>query len=206
MKKKAFALLFILFFAPWIEVYGQGQFVGSKNSDVYHYPSCSYAQKIKPENLITFESAQDAVNKGYHPCSFCDPPLPDSQETNPEPTTTEPTTELTPAPPTEDIITVFVNDVIDGDTFDTAEGFRIRLADIDAPETGETGYLESAEYLELLIEDKTVVLDIDNITVTDPYGRYVCLVFVEKQTFTWTKMAQAFALPFKGCSWYKSIL
>jgi len=30
------------------------QFVGSVNSDVYHYPSCTYAQRIKPENKIWF--------------------------------------------------------------------------------------------------------------------------------------------------------
>lgn len=53
-----------------------GTFVGSINSDVYHYPSCSYAQSIKPENLITFSSAQDAVNQGYRPCKVCKPPLP----------------------------------------------------------------------------------------------------------------------------------
>jgi len=53
-----------------------GPFVGSKNSNVYHYPSCKYAQQIKPENLVTFPTAQDAVNQGYHPCSYCNPPLP----------------------------------------------------------------------------------------------------------------------------------
>lgn len=103
-----------------------------------------------------------------------------SDTSEPEPTEPEPTEpeSTEPEPPTEDIINVFVNDVIDGDTFDTTEGYRIRLADIDAPELGETGYLEATEYLELLIEDKTVTLDIDSKTGTDPYGRYVCLVYV----------------------------
>ena len=35
----------------------QGPFVGSVNSDVYHYPSCTYAQRIKPENLIALGKA-----------------------------------------------------------------------------------------------------------------------------------------------------
>ena len=156
----------LVVFAVIIEVKGQGTYVGSKNSDVYHYSSCHYVDNIKSSNKVYFSSATDAVNRGYRPCLVCKPPLPEL----PEPT---------PETPTEDRITVFVNDVIDGDTFDTAEGYRIRLADIDAPEISETGYLESAEYLELLVEDKTVILDIDSITGTDPYGRYVCLVFVE---------------------------
>ncbi|MBU1672314.1 MAG: MBL fold metallo-hydrolase, partial [Actinobacteria bacterium] len=53
-----------------------GPFVGSKNSDVYHWPTCSYAQAIHPENLVTFANAQEAVNAGYRPCSVCNPPLP----------------------------------------------------------------------------------------------------------------------------------
>ena len=51
-----------------------GEFVGSKNSDVYHYPSCSYAQRIKASNLIHFSSSQDARNHGYRPCKVCNPP------------------------------------------------------------------------------------------------------------------------------------
>ena len=53
-----------------------GQFVGSVNSNVYHYPSCEWAQKIKPENRIYFSSPQDAVNHGYRPCKVCNPPSP----------------------------------------------------------------------------------------------------------------------------------
>jgi len=51
-----------------------GQFVGSKNSDVYHYPSCHHAKKIKAENLITFNSIEEAKAAGYRPCKVCKPP------------------------------------------------------------------------------------------------------------------------------------
>jgi methylphosphotriester-DNA--protein-cysteine methyltransferase len=51
-----------------------GQFVGSKNSDVYHYPSCTYAQRIKDSNKIWFSNSQDARNHGYRPCQVCHPP------------------------------------------------------------------------------------------------------------------------------------
>jgi competence protein ComEC len=51
-----------------------GSFVGSKKSDVYHYPGCSSAKNIKPENLITFNSIEEAKNAGYRPCKKCNPP------------------------------------------------------------------------------------------------------------------------------------
>ena len=50
------------------------QFVGSVNSNVYHYPSCTWAQKIKTSNQIWFSSSQDARNHGYRPCEVCHPP------------------------------------------------------------------------------------------------------------------------------------
>lgn len=40
-------------------------FVGSKNSDKYHSPTCHWAERIKPENRVCFESVEDAINKGY---------------------------------------------------------------------------------------------------------------------------------------------
>ncbi len=40
-------------------------FVGSKNSDKYHLPKCSWAKRIKPENRVCFTSAADAEAKGY---------------------------------------------------------------------------------------------------------------------------------------------
>lgn len=49
-------------------------FVGSTKSDKYHYPSCQWAKKIKPENEIWFSSSQDARNQGYVACKVCSPP------------------------------------------------------------------------------------------------------------------------------------
>ena len=51
-----------------------GSFVGSKNSDVYHYPSCYHVNAIKPENKITFSTVQEACSRGYRPCKDCNPP------------------------------------------------------------------------------------------------------------------------------------
>jgi len=49
-------------------------FVGSKKSDVYHYPNCRYVKTILPENIIWFTSAEDARAHGYRPCKVCKPP------------------------------------------------------------------------------------------------------------------------------------
>lgn len=55
---------------PALQNTGQSQnescaFVGSKNSDKYHLPKCSWAKRIKPENRVCFASAADAESKGY---------------------------------------------------------------------------------------------------------------------------------------------
>jgi micrococcal nuclease len=47
--------------------------VGSITSKKYHLPDCRYAQKIKPENLISFQSIEDARDQGYLPCKVCNP-------------------------------------------------------------------------------------------------------------------------------------
>lgn len=42
-------------------------FVGSRNSDLYHLPTCAPAKRIKPENIVCFASKEDAENRGYKP-------------------------------------------------------------------------------------------------------------------------------------------
>jgi len=48
-------------------------FVASKKSNKYHRLDCSYAAKIKPENLVTFSSVEEAEKAGYIPCKVCQP-------------------------------------------------------------------------------------------------------------------------------------
>lgn len=49
-------------------------FVGSRESDVYHYSNCRYVNMINAENIIWFTSAEDARAHGYRPCRVCRPP------------------------------------------------------------------------------------------------------------------------------------
>lgn len=53
------------------EVPKEGQYVGSKNSDKYHLPSCRWAKRIKSENQVWFSSKEEAESKGYQPCGTC---------------------------------------------------------------------------------------------------------------------------------------
>jgi endonuclease YncB( thermonuclease family) len=68
--------------------------------------------------------------------------------------------------------------VIDGDTFDTTTEGRIRLADVDAPEHGESGYYYAKNMLDEYVNGQTVYLDIDDVHRTGPYGRLICVVYV----------------------------
>lgn len=53
------------------------KYYASSKSKKYHYPSCKWAQKISPENLVSFKSANEAKAQGYVPCKVCKPPLAD---------------------------------------------------------------------------------------------------------------------------------
>ncbi len=51
----------------------EGQYCGSVKSNKYHYPSCEWAKKISPSNLIWFKLKEDAEKKNYKPCGVCKP-------------------------------------------------------------------------------------------------------------------------------------
>jgi len=51
----------------------QHTYVGSVNSNKYHYPDCQWAEKIKPENEIWFSDKEEAEAAGYVPCKVCSP-------------------------------------------------------------------------------------------------------------------------------------
>lgn len=49
------------------------QFWASKNGSRFHYSYCRHAKKIKEENLVKFNTVQEARNAGYKPCKLCNP-------------------------------------------------------------------------------------------------------------------------------------
>ena len=52
----------------------RGNFVGSRHSNIYHYPNCTFAKQIAPDNLVVFESVEEAKTQGRRACRVCKPP------------------------------------------------------------------------------------------------------------------------------------
>jgi micrococcal nuclease len=50
-------------------------YVGSINSNKYHYPACEYAKQISTTNQVWFSSPADAKARGYVACKVCNPAL-----------------------------------------------------------------------------------------------------------------------------------
>jgi len=46
-------------------------YVGSKNSNKYHLPTCRWAKQIKPENLVCFKTLEEAQARNYQPDKNC---------------------------------------------------------------------------------------------------------------------------------------
>lgn len=49
------------------------KYVASKNGTVFHKPECSSARRIKPENLVYYNSRDGAISAGKRPCKQCNP-------------------------------------------------------------------------------------------------------------------------------------
>lgn len=47
------------------------QYIGNKNSKVFHYPTCNTLPHEK--NRVYFDDREDAINDGYRPCKNCNP-------------------------------------------------------------------------------------------------------------------------------------
>jgi len=48
-------------------------YVASKNSKVFHSPSCRFAGTISAKNLVAYKTRDEAVNAGKRPCKTCKP-------------------------------------------------------------------------------------------------------------------------------------
>lgn len=54
--------------APPETIIQKGSFVGSINSNKYHWPDCPWAEKISSENQVWFDSEEEAQAAGYIRC------------------------------------------------------------------------------------------------------------------------------------------
>lgn len=51
-------------------------FLGSRNSLVFHRRTCRHVKRIRPENLVSISTAEEAVRGGRKPCKTCSPAAP----------------------------------------------------------------------------------------------------------------------------------
>jgi methylphosphotriester-DNA--protein-cysteine methyltransferase len=71
VKKLVLTALAVILLATAVNA---AEFWASRKSNKYHYPDCRWAQRIKSENLIVFNSPAEAIRAGYIPCKVCRPP------------------------------------------------------------------------------------------------------------------------------------
>jgi methylphosphotriester-DNA--protein-cysteine methyltransferase len=70
-------ILLVVLSIVFLSMAADYKYVGSSKSNKYHYPTCEWALKIHPDNLVTFKSAKEALDAGYVPCKVCRPPTKD---------------------------------------------------------------------------------------------------------------------------------
>lgn len=90
---------------------------------------------------------------------------------------------------------VTVARVIDGDTLELANGKRIRLLGIDAPEKGQFFYEEARERLKKLVEGKRVFLERD-VSNSDSLGRLLRYVFLNNTFINLKLVEEGFAIAY----------
>lgn len=66
-------VILIIFSIACLSLAADFKYVGSSQSNKYHYPDCKWGKKISPKNMVTFKSAQEALAAGYVPCKVCKP-------------------------------------------------------------------------------------------------------------------------------------
>jgi 2-keto-myo-inositol isomerase len=49
------------------------KFVASRSSRVFHKSDCRWAKRIKPDNLVVYNSKDEAIKAGKRPCKVCNP-------------------------------------------------------------------------------------------------------------------------------------
>ena len=102
--------------------------------------------------------------------------------------------------------TTKVTRVIDGDTFETETGEKVRLIGINAPEISDLFGQEAKQYLSDLIENKTVVLQSDNISKDrDRYQRLLRYVILDGVDINKKMVSDGFAFAYLKFNFKNSI-
>lgn len=49
------------------------EYFAAKDAEKYHHADCHWVKKIRPENLASFKTTEEARQAGYEPCRVCNP-------------------------------------------------------------------------------------------------------------------------------------
>ncbi len=143
------------------------KFNGTLIDSTFSLSNTNETIEIRNSSLIldnlTYYSTQSASGNGMSLCKInlsweeCDP---------------------TPGYAPQEILTGYVKQIIDGDTFELSTNESVRLIGIDTPERGDYYYLEAKNRLKELIEGKQIKLtkDIEN---RDDYNRLLRYVYID---------------------------
>lgn len=72
-KKTAIILLTLVTLLMTLNIATATTYIGSSQSNKFHYTDCRWAKKINPDNAIYFNSREEAYSYGYVPCKVCKP-------------------------------------------------------------------------------------------------------------------------------------
>lgn len=70
-KKTAIILLTLVTLLMTLNIATATTYIGSSQSNKFHYTDCRWAKKINPDNAIS--SREEAFSYGYVPCKVCKP-------------------------------------------------------------------------------------------------------------------------------------
>jgi micrococcal nuclease len=102
--------------------------------------------------------------------------------------------------------TTKVTRIIDGDTFETETGEKVRLIGINAPEISDIFGQEAKQYLSYLIENKTVYLQKDNYSNDrDRYQRLLRYVILDGIDINKKMVSDGFAFAYLKYKFSQSI-
>lgn len=161
------------------------QFWASKESNKYHYPSCKWAQKVNPSNLIKFNNPEEALKAGYVPCKVCNPSM--SSEARLKDSNRAHFSEKA----ISSFEKVYCMRVIDGDTIVVkikGKEEKVRLIGVNTPEMDhpdpkvKTLANEAYLFTKKMVEGKDVKLEFDQ-QKNDKYGRLLAYVYLLDGTF-----------------------
>jgi micrococcal nuclease len=92
----------------------------------------------------------------------------------------------------ENLTTVTVTHVVDGDTVDLADGTRIRLIGINTPELDQPYYDEATQFTRALLENKQVGLEVDADEL-DQYDRTLAYLWIGDELANYTIVRSGWA-------------